>query len=92
MFLDGSVVTGSTVLCGRNAVQVSPAANLSVSLKELSERLESAGSVTSNPFLTRVVLEESGIEISVFPDGRAIIRGTEDSAVARAIYSRYIGA
>ena len=33
----------------------------------------------------------AGMEISVFPDGRAIIRGTEDPAVARAVYSRYIG-
>ncbi len=65
---------------------------MSVSLEELARRLESAGSVTSNPFLARVVLEESGMDISVFPDGRAIIRGTEDPSVARAVYSRYIGA
>jgi adenylyltransferase/sulfurtransferase len=91
-FLDGSTASGSTVLCGRNAVQVSPAGKLSVSLEELAQRLESVGEVTSNPFLVRVILEESGMEISIFPDGRAIIRGTEDSAAARAIYSRYIGA
>ena len=91
-FLDGSAVSRSTVLCGRNAVQVSPSGKLGVSLEELSHRLESAGSVTSNPFLIRVVLEESAVEISVFPDGRAIIRGTEDPAVAKAVYSRYIGA
>lgn len=91
-FLDGSMSSGSTVLCGRNAVQVSPAGKLGVSLEELAVRLESAGAVTSNPFLTRVVLAESAMEISVFPDGRAIIRGTEDSAEARAIYSRYVGA
>jgi molybdopterin/thiamine biosynthesis adenylyltransferase len=90
-FLDGSEASGAAVLCGRNAVQISPAENLSVSLEDLSQRLESVGSVTSNPFLTRVILEESGMEMSVFPDGRAIIRGTEDPAVARAIYSRYIG-
>lgn len=91
-FLDGSTASGSSVLCGRNAVQVSPAGKLSVSLEELAQRLESVGVVTSNPFLVRVILEESGMEISIFPDGRAIIRGTEDSAAARAIYSRYIGA
>ena len=91
-FLDGSTASGSTVLCGRNAVQVSPAGKLSVSLEELAQRLESVGEVTSNPFLVRVLLQESGMEISIFPDGRAIIRGTEDSAVARAICSRYIGA
>lgn len=90
-FLTGSEASGTAILCGRNAVQVSPAEKLSVSLEELSQRLESSGSVISNPFLTRVILEESGMEMSVFPDGRAIIRGTEDPAVARAIYSRYIG-
>ncbi|MCH2200776.1 MAG: ThiF family adenylyltransferase [Fuerstiella sp.] len=90
-FLSGSTASGSTVLCGRNAVQVSPASKLSISLEELSHRLESAGVVTSNSFLARVVLEESGMEITVFPDGRAIIRGTEDPAAARAVYSRYIG-
>ena len=91
-YLDGSLVSGSSVLCGRNAVQISPAGKLSVSLEELAQRLESAGKVSSNPFLARVVLNESNMEISVFPDGRAIIRGTEDPTVARAIYSRYIGA
>lgn len=91
-WLEGTAASGSTVLCGRNAVQVSPAGKLSVSLEELAQRLETAGAVTSNPFLTRVILEESGMDISVFPDGRAIIRGTEDPSVARAVYSRYIGA
>ncbi|MCH2211339.1 MAG: ThiF family adenylyltransferase [Fuerstiella sp.] len=90
-FLSGSTASGSTVLCGRNAVQVSPSSKLSISLEELSHRLESAGVVTSNSFLVRVVLEESGMEVTVFPDGRAIIRGTEDSSAARAVYSRYIG-
>lgn len=91
-FLDGTTTSGSTVLCGRNAVQVSPAGKLGISLEELSVRLETAGTVTSNPFLIRLVLEDSALEISVFPDGRAIVRGTEDPAEARAIYSRYIGA
>jgi molybdopterin-synthase adenylyltransferase len=90
-FLDGSEASGAAALCGRNAVQVSPAEKLDISLEDLSQRLESVGSVTSNPFLMRVILEESGMEISVFPDGRAIIRGTEDPAIARAVYSRYIG-
>jgi len=91
-WLDGTSASGSSVLCGRNAVQVSPAGKLAVSLEELAQRLETAGCVSSNPFLVRVNLDESSMEISVFPDGRAIIRGTEDPAVARAIYSRYIGA
>ena len=92
LWLDGSQSAGSTVLCGRNAVQVAPPEKTQLSLEELAVRLESAGSVTSNPFLVRVAVADSELEVTVFPDGRAIVKGTEDPSVARAIYSRYIGA
>ncbi len=91
LWLDGSQSAGSTVLCGRNAVQISPAEKTALSLPELAKRLESAGIVTSNPFLVRVAVAESDLEVTVFPDGRAIVKGTEDPAAARAIYSRYVG-
>lgn len=91
LWLSGRQSSGSTILCGRNAVQVSPPEKLTLSLEELGRRLESAGTVTSNPFLVRVALNDSGLEITVFPDGRAIIKGTEDPAVSRSVYSRYIG-
>ncbi|MCP4508733.1 MAG: hypothetical protein GY826_20360 [Fuerstiella sp.] len=65
--------------------------NLRLSPEELACRLETAGTVTSNPFLVRVVLSDSELEMTVFPDGRAIVKGTEDPAVARGVYSRYIG-
>jgi adenylyltransferase/sulfurtransferase len=70
---------------------VSPAEKIGVSLEELARRLESAGVVTSNPFLIRVAMVDSDLEMTVFPDGRAIVKGTEDPAAARAIYSRYVG-
>lgn len=91
LWLDGTQSSGSTVLCGRNAVQISPAEKTQLSLKELAERLESAGVVTSNPFLVRVAMADSDLEMTLFPDGRAIVKGTEDPAVARAAYSRYVG-
>lgn len=91
LWLAGSQASGSTILCGRNAVQVAPAEKMQLSLKELAQRLESAGVVTSNPFLVRVAMADSALEMTVFPDGRAIVKGTEDSAVARAAYSRYVG-
>ncbi len=96
LWLRGARKSGSTVLCGRNAVQVSPAEKMQLSLTELSERLTAAGLVTANPFLVRVTLPPNGdaaptLEMTVFPDGRAIIRGTEDPSVARSLYSRYIG-
>ncbi len=90
-YLNGTDASDVRVLCGSNAIQVSPAGKLCLSLEELGRRLESAGKVWTSAFLTRVLLEESSLEMSVFPDGRAIIRGTEDPAVARGIYSRYIG-
>ena len=91
LWLTGEKSAGSSVLCGRNAVQVSPSGNLSLSIEELADRLASAGTVTLNPFLVRVNLKESGLQISVFPDGRAIVQGTDNPAVARTTYSRYIG-
>lgn len=91
LWLHGQRSSGSTILCGRNAVQIAPPEKLSLSLEELRRRLETAGSVTFNPFLVRVVLHDNALEMTVFPDGRAIIRGTEDAALSRSIYSRYIG-
>jgi len=36
-------------------------------------------------------IEGEGYEITVFADGRAIIKGTRDPAVARSLYARFIG-
>jgi len=95
LWLHGTQRSASTVLCGRNAVQVTPAEKLQLPLPELAARLATAGQVTSNPFLIRVIMpraaDENPIELTIFPDGRAIIRGTSDPAVARSLYSRYIG-
>jgi adenylyltransferase/sulfurtransferase len=83
--------SGSTVLCGRNAVQVVPAEKLQLTLEELAKRLQAAGIVTQNPFLVRVTFSESNMEMTVFADGRAIVKGTEDTVIARAVYARHIG-
>jgi molybdopterin/thiamine biosynthesis adenylyltransferase len=91
LWLSGTVRSGSTVLCGRNAVQVMPSEKIRLSLPELGRKLESSGIVTLNPFLIRLTVHDAGLEITVFPDGRAIVRGTEDPSVARSAYSRYIG-
>ena len=95
LWLRGQQKSASTILCGRNAVQLTPAEKLRIPLAELARRLESSGSVTSNAFLVRVLISEASsgflLDLTVFPDGRAIIRGTEDPTVARSAYSRYIG-
>lgn len=85
------VQQGSTtaVLCGRNAVQVRTHPTPDVDLVLLGKRLSSVGEVTVNEYLLRMAVED--VSITVFADGRAIIKGTDDPARARTLYSRYVG-
>ena len=74
-------------LCGRNAVQIRPPHGATLSLPEVAERLRRGGiGVECHPFLLRFSTE--GHEITLFPDGRAMIGGTDDPARARALYDR----
>jgi molybdopterin/thiamine biosynthesis adenylyltransferase len=75
-------------LCGRNAVQIHELGR-PLDLAELARQLEGLGTVRSNEFALRFTTGD--YEITVFPDGRAIIKGTTDIGVARGIYARYIG-
>ena len=79
-----------TTLCGRDAVQISPSTAVQVDFAELAERMRDAGEVSYNRFLLK--FKSGGREITVFPDARCIIKGTDDPNVARSIYARYIGA
>ncbi|HEV2859580.1 MAG TPA: ThiF family adenylyltransferase [Pyrinomonadaceae bacterium] len=79
----------ATVLCGRDAVQVSPARPAELDLGALAERLRAAGEVKSNAYLVR--LRAGAYELTIFRDARAIIRGTDDPAAARTLYARYVG-
>lgn len=78
-----------TELCGRGAVQVSPSGRAQVDLAVLAERLRNVGDVSSNAYLLRLRTREH--EVTVFQDGRAIIRGTDDVSAARSLYARYVG-
>lgn len=75
-------------LCGRNAVQIHERKR-PLNLDELRTRLEPLGRVMSNEFALRFFLPR--YEITIFPDGRAIIKGTQDIGVARSLYAQYIG-
>lgn len=90
-FLHAETGTRSATLCGRNAVQISVAGRPAVDLAELAGRLRQSGiaQVTANPYLLRAAID--GLELTVFADARAIIKGTEDEAVARTVYARYVG-
>ncbi len=75
-------------LCGRNSVQIHER-HRPVDLGRLSELLQPHGRVRHNDFVLKFWREP--YELTVFPDGRAIIKGTTDTAVARSLYARYIG-
>ncbi len=77
-------------LCGRNAVQVNPGKGHALNLISMAERLRDVGKVSVNEYLLR--FEIGDYEISVFSDARAIVKGTEDAAIARGVYAKYIGA
>ena len=76
-------------LCGRNAVQIHERAG-GVDLEALEKALSPLGPVRRNEFALRFFPEP--YELTIFPDGRAIIKGTQDVAVARGLYARYLGA
>jgi adenylyltransferase/sulfurtransferase len=88
-YLEGSHRSAGTRLCGRNAVQVSAASPGECDLEALAARLRGIGTVLANRFLVRADLGRQ--RLTVFRDGRAIVEGTEDLAVARTIYARYLG-
>jgi adenylyltransferase/sulfurtransferase len=79
----------AAILCGRDAVQILPPHPTKVDFQSLSERLEPSGSVGFNDYLLR--FKTGDFELTVFPDARSIIRGTDDIAVARSLYAKYIG-
>ncbi len=76
-------------LCGRNAVQIVPKKTVHLSFKELKEKLKLLGKVKYNEFV--LSFEIQGHELIVFPDARAIIKGTTEIAVAKSLYSKYLG-
>jgi adenylyltransferase/sulfurtransferase len=74
-------------LCGRNAVQVEGAGQ--IDLAKLAARLERTGPVRANEYALRT--QFGGYDVTVFADGRAIIKGISDVGLARSLYARYIG-
>lgn len=79
-------------LCGRNTVQIHEHRR-ALALPELAERLRPHGAVRDTAFALRFrPRAPAGVDITVFPDGRALIVGTTDTALARSLYARYISA
>jgi len=91
-FLNRPAEASTATLCGRNSVQVRPATPTQIDLQKLADRLRASGMVESSAFLLRSRLNEpAGTVLTIFPDGRCIVQGTNDPARARSLVSQYVG-
>lgn len=87
--LEATVGDFAAVLCGRDAVQISPSQTTRVDFESLATRLRASGEVKFNDYLLRFRTGE--FELTVFQDARSIIRGTSEIKTARTLYAKYIG-
>lgn len=88
-FLEGEQDLLLTSLCGRQAVQIVQRTPTRMDLQALGETLAKIGTVTLTKFLLKALI--GGYELTVFPDGRALVKGTTDPTVAKTVYAKYIG-
>jgi len=90
-YLDENL-SATTKLCGRDAVQVYPGSGTRIDFDTMAAKLAplTSGRTRFNQFMLRATVE--GCEFTLFADGRAIIKGTNDPDRARSLYARYIGA
>lgn len=94
-YLDGNAGSSAAMLCGRNAVQLRHRQQAAgVDFDAIARRIKDRGEVSTNPFMLRASVKDQDTlyTITLFPDGRAIIKGTNEPAVARSIYAKFIGA
>ena len=88
-FLEGSKSSATTTLCGRDAVQILPANDAEVNFRAIAKRLPARARAEFNEFMLQFGADDCSI--TLFVDGRAIVQGTSDPAVARGLYAKYIG-
>jgi adenylyltransferase/sulfurtransferase len=88
-WLSGKRGSQTSILCGRNAVQLSFAEREPIDIEALAQRLRKLGKVDQNPFLLRFHVDD--YSITAFEDGRAIVSGTDDVAIAKKLYAQYLG-
>lgn len=93
-YLSGKLGSGATRLCGRDAVQLTHRQHSGeLDFAALASRLAAHAKVVSSAYMLRADLVDAGrsYSVSLFPDGRAIVHGTDDPSVARQVFAKYIG-
>lgn len=89
-YLEGTLGSDATSLCGRNSIQINRREGAQIDLAALAARLAPVAKLEGNRFLLRIAID--GYQLTVFPDGRAVVSGTTDPGVAKSLYARYVGA
>jgi adenylyltransferase/sulfurtransferase len=87
-YLEGNPLRTIT-LCGRNAVQLIPEVKADIDFNQLSKSIAAFGQVQFNDFLLKCAAPP--YELTLFKDGRAIVKGTEEAGTARSVYSKMVG-
>ncbi len=91
-YLSGKFSSSAVTLCGRNAVQITNPGTTSIDFSMIAKKLEPVASkpIKQNPFMLKANID--GYELTLFPDGRAIIQGIDDGEKAKSLYAKYFGA
>lgn len=93
-YLEGRIASSATTLCGGNTVHLRQAPSSGgIDLREVARRLERQGAVSVNDFMVRARITDNGVDfdVTLFADGRAMIKGTGVESLARGLYAKYIG-
>jgi len=93
-YLSGERGSSGASLCGRDAVQITGTSSAgAVDLPRIAARLQSRADVQLNDYLLRATVEDDSnpYEVTLFRDGRAIIKGTDNIDVAKGLFSKFIG-
>lgn len=91
-FLNRPARLDATALCGRDVVQVRPAVAAEIDLHAIATRMGASGEVREHEAFVRFVPgDQKSLVLSVFPDGRVLVKGTGDVSLARTLVARYVG-
>jgi len=88
-YLDSGKTDMVTTLCGSNSVQITPVAGSGFSFKDLSERLKRFDGTEVNDIFIK--FRSDGYQLTIFANGRTIIKGTTDLNLAKSLFAKYIG-
>ena len=89
VFLNAEKKEVTVSLCGRGAIQITPANSMKISFDELAHKLQKVGEVENREIILRFKIPK--YELNVFRNGRTIITGTNDKKIAKSLYAKYIG-